>query len=45
MPRRISKLLGRRPDRKQAGGVLVKHYKTLAFMGFVEVVRNLPTIF
>jgi lipid-A-disaccharide synthase len=30
---------------QQAGGVLVKHYKTLAFMGFVEVVRNLPAIF
>ncbi|TDX00564.1 lipid-A-disaccharide synthase [Dinghuibacter silviterrae] len=27
-----------------AGAVLVKHYKELAFMGFVEVVRNLPTI-
>lgn len=29
---------------EQAGGVLVKHYKDLAFMGFVEVVRNLGTI-
>ncbi|MFV0606744.1 MAG: lipid-A-disaccharide synthase [Niabella sp.] len=27
-----------------AGGVLVKHYKDLAFMGFVEVVMNLKTI-
>jgi lipid-A-disaccharide synthase len=26
------------------GGVLVKHIKELAFMGFVEVVRNLTTI-
>ena len=30
---------------QQAGGVLVKHYKDLAFMGFVEVVANLRTIF
>lgn len=30
---------------QQAGGSLVKHYKTLAFMGFVEVISNLPTIF
>jgi lipid-A-disaccharide synthase len=28
-----------------AGGVLVKHYKELAFMGFVEVLSNLRTIF
>jgi lipid-A-disaccharide synthase len=27
-----------------AGGDLVKHYRNLAFMGFVEVVANLPTI-
>lgn len=27
-----------------AGGTLVKHYRDLAFMGFAEVVRNLPTI-
>ena len=27
-----------------AGGEVVKHYRDLAFMGFVEVVRNLPTI-
>jgi lipid-A-disaccharide synthase len=30
---------------QEAGGVLVRHYKTLAFMGFVEVISNLPTIF
>ncbi|MEP7164530.1 MAG: lipid-A-disaccharide synthase [Ferruginibacter sp.] len=28
-----------------AGAVLVKHYRELAFMGFTEVVKNLPTIF
>ncbi len=28
-----------------AGATVVKHYKDLAFMGFVEVVRNLHTIF
>lgn len=27
-----------------AGGVLVKHYKDLAFMGFAEVIANLSTI-
>lgn len=27
-----------------AGANLVKHYRDLAFMGFAEVVRNLPTI-
>jgi lipid-A-disaccharide synthase len=27
-----------------AGGELVKHYRDLAFMGFAEVVKNLPTI-
>jgi lipid-A-disaccharide synthase len=27
-----------------AGGKLVKHYRDLAFMGFIEVVKNLPTI-
>jgi lipid-A-disaccharide synthase len=33
-------------DMMQAsGGVLVKHYKDLAFMGFTEVVKNLGTIF
>lgn len=30
---------------QQAGGVLVKHYNELAFMGFVEVVKNIPVIF
>lgn len=28
-----------------AGTTIVKHYKDLAFMGFAEVVKNLPTIF
>ena len=28
-----------------AGGKLVKHYRDLAFMGFAEVIRNLPAIF
>ena len=28
-----------------AGATLVKHYRELAFMGFAEVVKNLPTIF
>ena len=28
-----------------AGATLVKHYRDLAFMGFVEVAKNLPTIF
>jgi lipid-A-disaccharide synthase len=28
-----------------AGANLVKHYRALAFMGFAEVVKNLPTIF
>lgn len=28
-----------------AGGVLVKHYRDLAFMGFTEVLMNLRTIF
>jgi lipid-A-disaccharide synthase len=30
---------------KAAGATLVKHYRDLAFMGFAEVVKNLPTIF
>jgi lipid-A-disaccharide synthase len=30
---------------QQAGGELVKHYRDLAFMGFIEVVSNLRTIF
>ena len=29
---------------EQQGGKPVKHYKDLAFMGFAEVVMNLPTI-
>ncbi|MDR2223409.1 MAG: lipid-A-disaccharide synthase [Flavobacteriaceae bacterium] len=29
---------------EKAGGTLVKHYRDLAFMGFVEVVQNLRTI-
>ena len=29
---------------QQAGGVLVKHYRELAFMGFAEVLFNLKTI-
>lgn len=33
-------------DRMEAAGsVLVKHYRDLAFMGFVEVIRHLRTIF
>ena len=28
-----------------AGAMLVKHYRDLAFMGFIEVVKNLRTIF
>ncbi len=27
-----------------AGGKVVKHYKELAFMGFIEVIKNLPEI-
>ena len=30
---------------ENAGAVLVKHYRDLAFMGFTEVIKNLPTIF
>lgn len=30
---------------QQAGGEVVKHYRELAFMGFAEVIKNLPTIF
>ncbi len=30
---------------QQVGGELVKHYRELAFMGFVEVIFNLKTIF
>ena len=29
---------------ESAGAKLVKHYRDLAFMGFVEVLANLPTI-
>lgn len=29
---------------QEAGAVLVKHYRQLAFMGFAEVIKNLPTI-
>jgi lipid-A-disaccharide synthase len=28
-----------------AGGTVVKHYRDLAFMGFIEVIKNLPAIF
>src|SRR5450432_3799827 len=32
-------------DKMEAtGATLVKHYRDLAFMGFVEVIKNLPTI-
>ncbi len=30
---------------QDAGATLVKHYRELAFMGFVEVIKNLRTIF
>jgi lipid-A-disaccharide synthase len=30
---------------QEAGGLLVKHYRDLAFMGFTEVLMNLRTIF
>jgi len=29
---------------QQVGGTLIKHYKALAFMGFIEVIMNLRTI-
>lgn len=29
---------------QDAGGELVKHYRDLAFMGFIEVIKNLPAI-
>lgn len=33
-------------DKMQAAGaVVVKHYRDLAFMGFAEVIKNLPAIF
>src|SRR5207302_8277333 len=32
-------------DKMQStGATLVKHYRDLAFMGFTEVIKNLPTI-
>ncbi len=30
---------------REAGGDLVRHYKDQSFMGFLEVLKNLPTIF
>jgi lipid-A-disaccharide synthase len=30
---------------REVGGTLVKHYKELSFMGFAEILKNLPTIF
>jgi lipid-A-disaccharide synthase len=30
---------------RKAGASLAKHYKEMAFMGFFEVIKNLPTIF
>ena len=30
---------------EEAGATLVKHYRELSFMGFLEVLANLPTIF
>ena len=30
---------------QQAGGTLIKHYKELSFMGFIEVIMNIGTIF
>ncbi|WP_158974465.1 lipid-A-disaccharide synthase [Cellulophaga sp. L1A9] len=30
---------------QKAGGTLAKHYKELAFMGFIEVITNINTIF
>lgn len=30
---------------RSAGGDLAKHYKEMAFMGFLEVLKNIPTIF
>ena len=29
---------------EQAGGTLVRHYRELSFMGFLEVLRHLPAI-
>ncbi len=30
---------------QNAGGTLAKHYKDLAFMGFIEIIKNISTIF
>lgn len=30
---------------QEAGGDLAKHYKEMAFMGFIEVIKNIPAIF
>lgn len=30
---------------RNAGGDLAKHYKEMAFMGFLEVIKNIPAIF
>ena len=30
---------------QQEGGELAKHYKDMAFMGFLEVIKNIPAIF
>jgi lipid-A-disaccharide synthase len=30
---------------QEAGGNLAKHYKEMAFMGFLEVLKNIPSIF
>jgi len=30
---------------QQAGGTLIKHYKSMAFMGFIEVILNITAIF
>ncbi|MEO0570264.1 MAG: lipid-A-disaccharide synthase [Bacteroidota bacterium] len=30
---------------REAGGTLAKHYKEMAFMGFLEVLKNISTIF
>ena len=29
---------------ENAGGIIIKHYRELAFMGFIEVIKNLGTI-
>ncbi|MCF6296368.1 MAG: lipid-A-disaccharide synthase [Flavobacteriaceae bacterium] len=30
---------------QSVGGTLAKHYRDLAFMGFIEIIMNIPTIF